>query len=135
MSSVVFVLVCSLAGSFWSLRTCQVPDKVSYCLLCFLAGRSGRTTWEESTTSIMKEEPHSGSDPQHCRTRFCMSQQVTLFYIWCVPDDWLCVFDATETVTSKFREDRTITRTQRFPSLRADKFQTTMKTPHKSLQR
>ncbi|GAA6219475.1 E3 ubiquitin-protein ligase NEDD4 isoform X1 [Lates japonicus] len=27
-------MLCSLVGSFWRLRTCQVPDKARCCLLC-----------------------------------------------------------------------------------------------------
>lgn len=80
---------CSPVGSFWRLRTCQVPDKASCCLLCPLAGRSGRTTWEEPTLSIMRAEPHSGNDPQSSKTAPPLPNKVTP--LSSLVQHWLCL--------------------------------------------
>ncbi len=90
-------MLCSLVGSFWSLRTCQAPDKARCCLLCPLAGRSGRTTWEEPTMSIMKTEPHSGTDPQ-CSKQNLSSKVKSLSLL---VQYWLCVCDVCVCVLNR----------------------------------
>lgn len=54
----------SLGGSSWSPKTCLARDKANYCPLCPLAGRSGKTTLEEPSSSITRPEPHSGCGPR-----------------------------------------------------------------------
>lgn len=83
-------MLCSVVGSFWRLRTCQVPDKASCCLLCPLAGRSGRTTWEEPTLSIMRAEPHSGNDPQCSKTAPLSPAKLHRLPCWCSTDSVCC---------------------------------------------
>lgn len=72
-------LFCSLNGRFWT-RTCLVPDRTISCLLCHQAGRSDRTILDGLSSSIMRPEPPSGSDPQCSkRSRFSPLVQVGQF--------------------------------------------------------
>lgn len=84
--SVFMLCVSSLVGSFWSRMSCLVHIILISCLRCPLAGRRGRTTWDEHTMSTMRADALSGTDPQyskHTNIRHitCATARL-LSYIW-----------------------------------------------------
>lgn len=130
-------MLCSPVGSFWRLRTCLGPGKVSCCPLCPLAGKSVKTTWGESTLSTTRAEPHSGNDPQCSRSSPSVQAMVHHCHWWYNTDVYtVCVcVSLTGTVMWRRKEDRGITRTWSKHLLPADRSQTLMKTPQMTPRR
>lgn len=66
--SLLDVLSCSPVGSFWRVRKCAGHASLTSCPHCPLAGRRGRTTSAEPTTSTTRTAPHSGTDPPYSKS-------------------------------------------------------------------
>lgn len=140
----------SLVGSFWSPKTCLVRDKVSCYPLCPLAGRSGKTTSEEPSLSIMRAEPRSGSGPP--RSKENLLCQVTTSsgpdwfscLVWTIPkkkelslhdNKFSFLNPQIETVMWGPRDGRLMIPKWSTPSSHADRFRIMTRTTRKTLLR
>lgn len=150
----------SLDGSSWSPKTCLVREKANCCPLCPLAGRSGKTTLEEPSSSITRAEPLSGCGPQCSKDKLfykvttssipvpssvpgcfsCLMLTLAIVqekFTYCASyyNKFSLVDHKLETVIWRPREDRVTTLRWSTPFSHAGRFRIMMRTTHKILLR